>query len=226
MSADWPDAFNPNHSRPEAAACSDGAEGPAGVCAVSDHALAGSTWECRWNEPDVGMDVAELPGRHVMGPSGGVRDPGVSLRELAQWSWGDDDQGVLNGSEWCRCRFDAPESSREEPWRLELDGLATVADLWVNGDLVLHSENMWVAHRIEVDPTPKAQRNRPCQPLIMGFFNNGDCNGPTARQDAAQGRPLPTPYPEVTHDRSAAGGGRAAAAPRTWPHTWPRPPAA
>ena len=44
-----------------------------------------------------------------------------------------------------------PEGSSPGPWRLELDGLATVADAWLNGEHLLHSENMWVAHQLPVD---------------------------------------------------------------------------
>ena len=39
----------------------------------------------------------------------------------------------------------------EGPWQLDLDGLATVADVWLNGEHLLHSENMWVAHQLRVD---------------------------------------------------------------------------
>ena len=110
-------------------------------------------WECRWNDPDSGVDVAQMSLDDLSWIPATV--PGTAaeaLRELGRWSWGDDDQGLLDGSEWWyRCRFDLPAASPRGPWRLELDGLATVADAWLNGELVLHSENMWVAHQIRVD---------------------------------------------------------------------------
>ena len=119
----------------------------------SDDVLAGAIWECRWNDPDAGVDAAHLSGDDpswfpaiVPGTAAGA------LRELGRWRWGDEDQALFDGSEWWyRCRFDAPEGSRKGPWRLEFDGLATVADAWLNGEHVLHSENMWVAHQIRVD---------------------------------------------------------------------------
>ena len=75
-----------------------------------------------------------------------------ALRDLGRWTWGDDDQGLLDGSDWWyRCRFDAPEGPLEGPWQLDLDGLATVADVWLNDEHLLHSENMWVAHQLRVE---------------------------------------------------------------------------
>jgi beta-mannosidase len=120
---------------------------------IAHDVLAGSIWECRWSDPDSGVDVAQMSLDDLSWIPAMV--PGTAaeaLRKLGRWSWGDDDQGLLDGSEWWyRCRFDLPAASPRGPWRLELDGLATVADAWLNGELVLHSENMWVAHQIRVD---------------------------------------------------------------------------
>jgi len=120
---------------------------------VSDDLLAGSIWECRRIHPDAGVGLAEIS---LDDPSWfPATVPGTAaaaLRDAGQWVWGDDDEELLDGSEWWyRCRFDAPEGSLRGPWRLELGGLATVADAWLNGRQVLHSENMWIAHQIEVD---------------------------------------------------------------------------
>ncbi len=127
--------------------------GPASGDTVSHDVLAGWTWECRWNDPGSDVDVAEMSlddpswvPAIVPGTAAGA------LRELGRWSWGDDDQGLLDGSDWWfRCRFDAPVGSPKGPWRLEFDGLATVTDAWLNGEPLLHSENMWVAHQVRVD---------------------------------------------------------------------------
>jgi beta-mannosidase len=127
--------------------------GPAAEDRVSDDVLAGSFWQCRRNEPDADVDMAQMSLDDTSWVPAMV--PGTvaeALRELGSWSWGDDDQDLLDGSEWWyRCRFDAPEGSARGPWHLEFDGLATVTDAWLNGEPVLHSENMWVAHRIHVD---------------------------------------------------------------------------
>lgn len=149
----------------QSAVCSNGAMGPAPVGAESPDVLAGSVWECRWNAPDDAASVRDMSEDELSWLPAQV--PGTAagaLRALGQWRWGDDDQGLLDGSEWWyRCRFDAPEDSGQGSWRLELDGLATVADAWLNGEHLVHSENMWVAHRIDVD------RLEPRNVLVLRF---------------------------------------------------------
>jgi beta-mannosidase len=49
---------------------------------------------------------------------------------------------------WYRCRFSAVDTVA--PVRLRFEGLATVADVWLNGEHILHSENMFVAHDVDV----------------------------------------------------------------------------
>jgi beta-mannosidase len=58
---------------------------------------------------------------------------------------------------WFRCRF--PFESVADPERivLGLDGLATVADVWLNGTAVLSSENMFHAHEIAADRLLRAE---------------------------------------------------------------------
>jgi len=52
---------------------------------------------------------------------------------------------------WYRCHFDhADRPAAGEQWWLHFDGLATIADVWLNGELVLHAENMFVAHAVDV----------------------------------------------------------------------------
>ena len=135
-----------------------------------------------------------------------------TLRDLGQWTWGDDDEGLLDGSDWWyRCRFDAPEGSVDGPWQLELDGLATVADVWLNGEHLVHSENMWVAHRLPVDRLAAPQRAaaslrragpaagptpappplaKPAPPLAEPALVPHDAAGPRRRDGRRAGRPV------------------------------------
>jgi beta-mannosidase len=48
---------------------------------------------------------------------------------------------------WYRCTFTADFAG---PVRLRFEGLATVADVWLNDRQILHSENMFVAHTVEI----------------------------------------------------------------------------
>jgi len=50
---------------------------------------------------------------------------------------------------WYRCRFAAP-AHRGGRYRLRFDGLATLAQVWLNGDALLSSDNMFVAREVEV----------------------------------------------------------------------------
>src|SRR5947209_5586564 len=51
---------------------------------------------------------------------------------------------------WFRTRFDDPSAAEDERLVLELDGIATVAEVYLNGELVLESSSMWVRHRVDV----------------------------------------------------------------------------
>jgi beta-mannosidase len=48
---------------------------------------------------------------------------------------------------WFRCRFGAVDPSETE---LRLDGIATVSQVYLNGELVVESESMFAAHRVDV----------------------------------------------------------------------------
>lgn len=49
---------------------------------------------------------------------------------------------------WFRCRFDC--ASPDVGWVLELDGIATLGDVWLNGTLVVSTKNMFRGHSIDV----------------------------------------------------------------------------
>ena len=51
---------------------------------------------------------------------------------------------------WFRTRFDAEPAAAGEELVLALDGIATVADVYLNGERVLSSESMFAAHRVDV----------------------------------------------------------------------------
>ncbi len=74
----------------------------------------------------------------------------AALRSVSEWDWGTEDEWLLDGHDWWfRCRFERPGAPG--PWELELGGIATLADVWLNGVHRLYSDNMFTSHRVAVD---------------------------------------------------------------------------
>src|SRR4051812_42753153 len=71
----------------------------------------------------------------------------AALRETGRWDI-DHSRDFDAYDWWYRCRFPFTESS--EGVRLRFGGLATVADVWLNGHHILHSESMFLAHTVRV----------------------------------------------------------------------------
>lgn len=69
----------------------------------------------------------------------GVQGPESGGRRLDADDW------------WFRCRFPVEAERGGTQVVLGLDGLATVADVWLNGEAVLSSDNMFLEHEIVVD---------------------------------------------------------------------------
>ncbi len=58
--------------------------------------------------------------------------------------------GVDTSEYWFRCRFDCEAMAPKERTYLDLGGLATLSEVWLNGRSILHSNSMFARHRIEV----------------------------------------------------------------------------
>ena len=81
-----------------------------------------------------------------------ARVPGTvasALREQKAWQFGD---GVrFDASEhWFRCRFDASPAEPGEEIILRLGGIATLAEVWLNGEEILTSSSMFASHDVDV----------------------------------------------------------------------------
>lgn len=66
---------------------------------------------------------------------------------------------------WYRTHFDAPQADDDDRIVLGFDGLATLAEVWLNGEMLLSSDNMFIAHEHEVRSRLRAGRNE----LTMRF---------------------------------------------------------
>ncbi|GHO81108.1 beta-mannosidase [Ktedonobacter sp. SOSP1-85] len=53
---------------------------------------------------------------------------------------------------WYHCTFAAPTRMEGKHYTLAFEGLATVADVWLNGKLILQAENMFRAYEVDVTP--------------------------------------------------------------------------
>ena len=81
-----------------------------------------------------------------------ARVPGTvasALRDQRAWRMG---AGVsFDSSEhWFRCRFDASPAESGEEMILRLGGIATIAEVWLNGEKIAASESMFVSHAVDV----------------------------------------------------------------------------
>ena len=128
--------------------------GPAAGDRVSDDVLAGSVWECRSERtPAPTSTWHRCPWTTASWLPAMV--PGTVAGALGRWPAGGGATTTRTFSTGATGGTGAASTHRRVPgagpWQLEFDGLATVADAWLNGEPVLHSENMWVAHRIRVD---------------------------------------------------------------------------
>lgn len=101
------------------------------------------TWECAPAPPGGDLDgtrqldwiPAAVPGTAA-----------AAVRDVAGWQAAVD-RDFDAEDWWYRARFGRPEGRR---WVLELDGLATVSEVWLNGEPVLTSASMFQRHRVPV----------------------------------------------------------------------------
>ena len=103
--------------------------------------------ECRWTPIEVLAPVA------------------AALRALQQWSIDDLPRRFDAEDWWYRLQFDAIPCADGEQLVLGMDGLATVARVWLNGVEILTSSNMFVSYECEVSHLLKKSGNI----LLMHF---------------------------------------------------------
>jgi len=107
-------------------------------------------WEVCSTEPDGAIEPRQLD---ALGPRWiPACVPGTvagALRAAGQWDLGA--ERSFDAQEWWyRCRFESAPPRPGEAAVLKLGGLATIADVWVNGVHVLRSDNMFHAHAVDV----------------------------------------------------------------------------
>lgn len=117
-------------------------------------------WRIYLTEPNAVLDpsgLAPVPAAPVPGTAPGtvvsaLRDAGSAA--LKHKSPDDFDA-------WYQVRFEADVPAASETVQLVFEGLATIADVWLNGEHLLRSENMYLRHEIDVT-APLRPQNELC----------------------------------------------------------------
>jgi beta-mannosidase len=116
----------------------------ASIRGVSEHQreLLASGWEfCPVPADEIttpaALSAAALPWRSTRVPNTAAG----SLRDLGEWDLSAPPRRFDAEDWWYRCRFAAPAGSAR--CVLGFDGLATVADVWLNGEALFSSDNMF-----------------------------------------------------------------------------------
>ncbi|MHB8240628.1 MAG: glycoside hydrolase family 2 protein [Solirubrobacteraceae bacterium] len=105
-------------------------------------------WQAVPCAPDFAAVPSELEGLQWQD----ARVPGTAAGALADaglWQVGDD-RDFDAEDWWFRTRFEAEPVAAGERVLLCLDGIATVAEVYLNGELVLEIDSMFVAHQLDV----------------------------------------------------------------------------
>ena len=121
-----------------------GADGPTDL-------LDGAAWECSSAPAGSRSGPDMLEGADLDWLTAPV--PGTVAAALRDVGSSDPSPDRMDGQDWWyRCGFAGP-SARDTGggWTLELDGLATLADVWLNGRHLLRSDSMFTAWRLPVD---------------------------------------------------------------------------
>jgi beta-mannosidase len=126
-------------------------------------------WQTASSEPDAHADPSTIAGLAwiaacVPGTAAGA------LRDAGTWRHGDPRD--LDAEDWWfRTSFGAQPLAAGEAAHLCLDGIATVAEVFLNGELVLESDSMFAAHELDIterlrDRNELAIRCRALGPLL------------------------------------------------------------
>lgn len=127
------------------------AAGPAGtgIRVEGDQETAlGEGWEATATAPGAIATPGELEPLELRP----ARVPGTAAAVLRDAAQDPDRRGERPDDEdwWFRTRFDADRSAGAEEVVLELDGIATVSEVFLNGERILESSSMFAEHSIDV----------------------------------------------------------------------------
>ncbi len=131
------------------------------ACSVHGRVVLDRGWELAAVAPVSG--AAETP----PGPWRPAQVPGTvasSLRDLGLWNLDQAPRDFDAEEWWYRLRFDSTPAAAGERLVLGFEGLATLAQAWLNGAPLVESENMFVRHECDVTGLV-----RPSNELLIRF---------------------------------------------------------
>jgi beta-mannosidase len=127
---------------------------PARVNSIAGHTRQRLTagWEICSTSPDSLTGPKELSQAALQWlPAHAPSTVAACLRAAGSWSLDSPAQRFDAHDWWYRVRFTAPAPVPGEVLVLGFDGLATVAQVWLNGEPLLASDNMFLAHECRID---------------------------------------------------------------------------
>ncbi|HEX2675439.1 MAG TPA: hypothetical protein VHM19_02335, partial [Polyangiales bacterium] len=133
------------------------------VSTETRHALAGS-WELASVAARAAATPAEIERASVTWAPAQVPCTVASTRRAAGRDVFREPVALDAGDHWFRCRFAAPVRADGARVTLRFEGLATLAQVWLNGELLLESTNMFVPARCDV-----TERLQPQNELCIRF---------------------------------------------------------
>lgn len=102
-------------------------------------------WTCCAQAPGASAEPAAVQGDWIAAEVPGT--VASALRARGQWSH-QNPPDIDAQDWWYRTAFTAAARTAEESCALCFDGLASLADVWLNGELILSSDNMFRSHRV------------------------------------------------------------------------------
>jgi len=113
-----------------------------------DHRQLVEGWQVASCPPDAHADPTTLEELNWLP----ARVPGTAagaLRDAGRWRPGDE-RDLDSEDWWFRTRFDAHPAGEGEELALQLGGIATVAEVFLNGVKLLASDSMFASHSLDV----------------------------------------------------------------------------
>ena len=113
---------------------------------MTDH-VHFAPWTCCAQTPGASREPVAVQGDWFAAPVPGT----VASAMRARGQWKHQSPPDIDAQDWWyRTTFTTTSRATEEPCVLCFDGLASLADVWLNGELILSSNNMFRIYRVDV----------------------------------------------------------------------------